>query len=360
MTDKLLYSQEDINHVFDELGELRVELDDDPLSFGPKRLNSKTSQVRRMLDRCERLFLNASRKQQATKRSLREAETDLDLAKKYLFANDPDTRSGRSVSDREAIAAGKLDKEIRIVHDLNVISQDLEAVLVVIKAKRADLKDTEGRLRDQIRLCSEEIGLGGRWGSRVPGAPDIHGSPAFKTATGRDVEELEDLISSVDGEIKLSRDSGDWSDPVDISVPTVVADEHGVVDEQMPDSMAVSDLASTIAMIMANDKVEVSPEFFSNFVPNLVINQIDTTPDLTPPVVVAPEPEVTEEVHIDSTPSVVKDQSVTMASTVSDGDVDAFLDDKFSFNSRMEKADTSKFVDDLDVNTILDMFESHV
>ncbi len=115
----LSFSQDDADRVFSELGELRVELDDDPLVYGPKRLNAKTAQVRRMLDRCEKLFLHVSRKLQAVRRCLRMAETDLDIAKKMLFANDPETRAGRSVSDREAIASGKLEKEIRGTNDLN-------------------------------------------------------------------------------------------------------------------------------------------------------------------------------------------------------------------------------------------------
>ena len=37
--------------------------------------------------------------------------------------------------------------------------------MTVVKAKRDDLKDILGRIRDQLKLCQEEIGLGSRWGS---------------------------------------------------------------------------------------------------------------------------------------------------------------------------------------------------
>jgi hypothetical protein len=166
--DKLVFTQDDADRIFTELVDLQVDLDNDPLAFGPKRLNSKVSDVRRMLSRCERIYLDVSQRLQTTRRALRIAVAELDISKKHLFANDPETRAGRSVSDREAIAGGKLIKETRTVNDLQVTVSDLEAVLIVVKAKRGDLKDAEGRLRDQVRLCQEEIGLGGRWGAARP------------------------------------------------------------------------------------------------------------------------------------------------------------------------------------------------
>jgi hypothetical protein len=39
--------------------------------------------------------------------------------------------------------------------------------MTVIKAKRTDLKDLQGRLRDQLKLCQEQISLGQRWGSKT-------------------------------------------------------------------------------------------------------------------------------------------------------------------------------------------------
>jgi hypothetical protein len=203
--DKLIFSQEDADRIFTELAELQVDLDNDPLSFGPKRLNSKVSDVRRMLSRCERIYLDVSQRLQTTRRALRIAEAELDISKKHLFANDPETRAGRSVSDREAIAGGKLIKETRTANDLKVTVSDLEAVLIVVKAKRGDLKDAEGRLRDQVRLCQEEIGLGGRWGSARPSTKiDLNQG----VATGADVKMLEELLADVDGEIHLQQLSG--------------------------------------------------------------------------------------------------------------------------------------------------------
>jgi len=198
---KVAFSQDDADRIYNELKDLAIKLDADPLIFGPKRLNKKLSDARGMLDRCERIFLDISQKLHAAKRSFRIESVRLDLKKKELFANDPETRAGRSVSDREAIAAGKLTSEMATVNHLDVMVQDLDAVLTVVKAKRSDLRDTQARLRDQIRLCQEEIGLGAQWGSRTP----VKGPDLSNGAAAADDDGFEDLLEGVEGEVHLEQ-----------------------------------------------------------------------------------------------------------------------------------------------------------
>lgn len=399
MSDLLVFPQENVDEMFTELGELRVELDDDPLIYGPKRLNMKTAQVRRMLDRCEKLFLSVSQKLQYVRRRLRVVETDFDLAKKNLFANDPETRAGRSVSDRDAISAGKLEKEIREIHDLNLAVGDLDAVLVVIKAKRSDLKDTEGRLRDQIRLCSEEIGLGGRWGSRVPDAPAITGRPALLTATGNDIEDVIAMLGDLDGEIQLSRDAGQWEDPVaqPTIVPsydrTIVAPIAAIVTSPtVVDSSNQYFIPPGTSYQIVESKTEVIPALVSP-VPvaivatcNLCGNQLGLSggewvcfndhsalsfsnkklTGFTKPVVdeVATEKPTTTTIHVSiddvklgGVVPIVKDMAVLMPNSSTESDVDLFLSEVTISNAPL-KPEMKKLVDEVDIDSILDMFES--
>ena len=378
--DAMEFPQVDADRMFDELGELHVDLDDDPLVFGPKRLNAKTAQVRRMLDRCEKLFLSVSRKLQGVRRGLRVAETDFDLAKKDLFANDPETRAGRSVSDREAIAAGKLEKEIRGIHELNLAAEDLDAVLVVIKAKRADLKDTEGRLRDQIRLCSEEIGLGGRWGSKVPNAPEINGRPAIKTATGADVDDIANLIEGLEGEIQLARDAGTWEDPLDMSLPPVQSDPFIMepIDPGYDASKFQVPVEDTPPLTGTFCAECGSPQFMTRggiccvyghggadsvSSPDQVARPESVPEKVEVPTAITPveEPEVAptvEDIHLDTTPSAAKDLETSMAATVEHNDVDIFLEEVTVSAYQMPKPDMRKVIDDIDVDSILDMFEA--
>ena len=202
----LVFPEEDVNAIYTELVKLSVPLDNDPVSFGPKRLNAKTAEVRKMLDRVHRIYLDLSQKLGAAKRQLRRSQADLALSKNNLFANDPETRAGRNVADREAIAIMRLKPDVEELNRLEILTADLEAVLTVVKAKHADLKDTESRLRDQVRLCGEELSLGSRWGSAVPNAPDID----HKVATGADVTAIDDILAGMDRQIDLAQQEGDF------------------------------------------------------------------------------------------------------------------------------------------------------
>src|SRR3989344_1377519 len=183
--------------IFEALGKLEVQLDADPLVYGPKRLNQKTALVRKMLTDCERIFLDISQKHAFYKRAYRAATLVFDMNLKHLLANDPETRSGRAVSEREAIAYGKLKEEGKEVSDaLNAI-EELDAVMAVVKAKRSDLRDIQGRLRDQVRLCQEEIGLGGRWGSKSPRGVEVQPGQGF--ADGDDVAAIDEVIRQIRG-----------------------------------------------------------------------------------------------------------------------------------------------------------------
>jgi len=209
------FGQDEADIIFKELIDLDMELDEDPLSFGPKRINNKISFVRGMLSRCEREFLDVSQQLHTMKRSLKIDTLKLELAKNNLFANDPETRAGKSVSDREAIAAGKLHQEMMNVHDLEMAVDSLTAVWMAVKTKRADLKDIENRLKDQFRLCLEEVGLGAHWGTRNIG--DISLNPGL--ADQAKISDLTDLLNGVDVEINLGKVEGSWEDPEDPEDP---------------------------------------------------------------------------------------------------------------------------------------------
>jgi len=182
-----------VESVFRRLSTMEVELDADPLKYGPKRLNGKVAEARGMLTECESIFLDVSLWLQKYRAAHRTLETEMDLAKKHLYANDPEVRAGRNVADRDALATMKLRDQARALSAVAQSQSDLEAMLTVVKAKRADLKDVQGRLRDQMKLCHEEISLGGRWGSKpAPGtkAPDLDEAPNVDKKTLKDLHEM--------------------------------------------------------------------------------------------------------------------------------------------------------------------------
>ena len=222
-TQNLTLSDEQISMIYAELAELHVELDDDPLLYGPKRLNGKIALTRKLLTRCEQIFLELSRRLHGCQREHRKHTALLDMAKQDLLANDPEVRAGRNIADRDAIAAIKLRPQIEQVQKLETATTDLETVLTVVKAKRLDIKDLQNRLKDQIKVCQDEIGLGARWGSAKPPSEATTelvtgqlGTTAPKVGAA---EQIEAMFAEIDNELALDQAEMLPDPPASISVP---------------------------------------------------------------------------------------------------------------------------------------------
>lgn len=198
-----------IEEVFTSLEAMTVELDDDPLEYGPRRLAHKVAETRTHLSRCEQVSLQISRLLQQYKRGHRAAQLEFDLKLQHMLANDPEVRAGRNVADRNAIATVKLNEQREAMSHMEVVIQDLEVVMTSIKSKRADLRDVQGRLRDQMRLCQEEVGLGGKWGSKVAGS----GGPSLSNTPLIDTKALRELDAMFSGEELHVSDVADLTPP---------------------------------------------------------------------------------------------------------------------------------------------------
>lgn len=170
-----------IDRIYARLTEMDIELDADPIEFGPSRLNYKTSEVRGHLSSTEKIFMEVSHNLQKIKRELLIKQTEYNIEQTQLIANDPHVRSGRSQKEREALAATRLVHIQSKINDLSLSSHDLEDLMTVIKAKRTDLKDLQGRLRDQLKLCQEQIALGQRWGSKTYNSRSFDNSDTVST-----------------------------------------------------------------------------------------------------------------------------------------------------------------------------------
>jgi hypothetical protein len=194
-----------IEKFFDDLEGMNVDLDDDPLEYGPRRIIQKIAETRAYLTRCEQYSLQISRALQLSKKEHRASQLDFDLQMQHLLANDPEVRAGRNVADRNAIATVKLNDLKEKISGAEVLIQDLDLMMTSLKSKRVDLKDIQNRLKDQMRLCQEEIGLGGKWGSRTPNpnAPQLSSAPLIDLTT---LKEL-DAMFPKDAEVQIPEES---------------------------------------------------------------------------------------------------------------------------------------------------------
>lgn len=226
-----------IEGMYEDLATMQVELDPDPLALGPKRLNEKIATARGMLSRCETIFLAISQDLFRYKRVLRTAAADFKLQMRELLTNDPEVRMGRSAADRDAIASNRLRPAAEEIDRLTACVEDLNSVLIVVRTKRLDLKDIQGRLKDQLKVCQEELGLGGRWG-----LVSSRGLPRGKPDPAGD--ELNSLINDTEAKFqareqaKSSTPSGTNGSP-DEALANVEILSGDLLEESPPDEPAV-------------------------------------------------------------------------------------------------------------------------
>ena len=163
-----LITDEWINSLYERLSKLDVQLDPNPLELGPGSMNNKHSELRTAISSLEKISLEVLHNLHSFKRELTSQKLNYSLEQTRLMASDPQVKVGRSQAEREALAATKLTRFIIAINELDLAVQDLEAADKVIKGKRNDLKNLQATLKDQFRLCQEQINLGGRWGRSAP------------------------------------------------------------------------------------------------------------------------------------------------------------------------------------------------
>lgn len=195
---------ERIGRTYAGLKKMEIQLDPNPLEYGPKRFNNRIAQVRAMLTRLEQIFLQTSEDLHYFKRLISARNALYELEKRELMINDPKCRVGRSQGEREALADVRLRPEIEVLQTLSLAAQDLEALMIVIKSKRTDLKDIQGRMREQMKLIEHDIGMGARWGVTNPSA--MAAIPV--TAVNEDASDINSILANADAAMGITDGAG--------------------------------------------------------------------------------------------------------------------------------------------------------
>jgi hypothetical protein len=190
-----------IEQTYSELKKMEVVLDPNPIEYGPTRFSNRIAQVRALLNRVEQIFLQTSEDLHYFQRIINAKRTLYELEKRELMVNDPRCRVGRSQQEREALADVQLRAMIEDVQKLELAAHDLETVMISIKAKRTDLKDVQGRMRDQMKLIEHDLGMGARWGTQAP--------PTSPIAS---LKEIDDMLVTVDRGLGVVADEDEDED----------------------------------------------------------------------------------------------------------------------------------------------------
>ena len=220
-----IVDRERLEAVYDELKRMLVKLDPNPIEYGPVRFQNRIAQVRSVLTRIEQIFLQASEDLHWYVRATRAKRLVYNLERRELMVNDPKCRMGRSQGEREALADVKLRTEIEDIEDLASRAEDLEILMVVIKSKRTDLKDIQGRMRDQMKLIEHDLGMGARWGKTAP-----------HIDTDSAVEDINTLLAAVGSEPEAFIEDETTEEVVE----EVAEDEEVVVEDDHDDPAPVA------------------------------------------------------------------------------------------------------------------------
>lgn len=170
-----------LTSLYETLGSLEVELDEDPLLHGPRRLRSLIATARNYLTECERMYLRVAKHLHVLKSNHRRAKAAFEIKINHLLASDPDVRSQRNLDTQRAMATDRYLGEYVQVQQYEQAVEEVSLAEQVVKTKKSDLRDVQRRLNQQMRLCLEEISsMGARWSKLPPGKkpPTLGRAPA--------------------------------------------------------------------------------------------------------------------------------------------------------------------------------------
>jgi len=331
-----------ITGVFTSLESMEVDLDTDPLAYGPKRMAAKVAQARGMLTKCERIFLQVSQDLSLYKRMFRTSQLDFDLQKQDLFANDPEVRSGRNVADREAMATMKLRDAREDLIQMEVSIQDLEMVMTVIKAKRADLRDIQSRLREQRSLCESEVSIGAKWGSKAP--PGVQTPPRLDAAPhiSRNALQQVQAVLADSSEVAISPEDASWMEEDEETSPEILA----IMAEVEAASAGNLDWEVSNPTSDPESKEQEAPEDLDAVLDALGSGE-ETQEEVNPP---------TEETLGDFLSSTFGGGTPEEPLSIPEVKSDDAVDQIFSAFQPEEAANPSPSLDEVDMDSLIDMF----
>lgn len=177
-----------------------VRLDPDPLASGPQAMNNKRAQISNLLGRCTAIELQLLEDHGWYKRQLTREQAKYRLLYTDLIAHNPHVRAGRSEADRKAAADVILADQVTQIDELVLAVEDLERLILVVKTKKADLKNLQSQLREQMKTCEHELSLGARWGQK--------GFTMFTDAVrSEDLDSVDDLIRQADETVETKEEA---------------------------------------------------------------------------------------------------------------------------------------------------------
>lgn len=167
LEDLEVLDQDWLEQSYSSLEAFVLELDANPLDYGPSRLVEKIHRLRYMQNEVEKMITKAAHALSRVEQHILSLEAIYDTEKDYLLATDPHIGSGRSAADRQARVNVKLRKLVGKIRDAQAQKMALTTIHGLLLSKRSSLNATNSQINAQIKLINQEISLGAKWEPEV-------------------------------------------------------------------------------------------------------------------------------------------------------------------------------------------------
>lgn len=164
-----------INEILKVVEEKSVNLDEDPISKGPKWLNAKVAKCRNLTTKIQAYEREVERSIMVFERKLNKLEAEYEMKLNDKLANDNSVKQLTSSKDRQAKAEDLLRDLKQEILEVETDMTDFKHVRSVIKSKVRELREVTSNIRLQRDLIKQELKLGADQGDNFgTDDPDLH------------------------------------------------------------------------------------------------------------------------------------------------------------------------------------------
>jgi hypothetical protein len=200
---------ERVETIYNELADLVVELDRDPVGRGPGYIQDLISKTRGFLNKTSVYHQEVMREQYELERDLVAQEAAFDVSSDALLADDNRVTRLPNIDDRKAMINLILREDRVKIQDLKRRVRELGMIEKVIKSRQKELDNTMAAIRMQKSLMDTEVRAGSFYGDETNTSRNRSG--IVTTQDDIDDDELTRLLEGEMPSIELSGPSAETS-----------------------------------------------------------------------------------------------------------------------------------------------------
>lgn len=233
---------ERVEAIYEELSQLVVELDRDPVGRGPAYIQDLISKTRGFLNKTSFYHQEVMREQYVIERDLVAHEAAYEVSSDALLADDHRVTRLPNIDDRKAMINLILREDRIVIQDLKRRVRELGMIEKVVKSRQKELDNTMAAIRMQKSLMDTEVRAGSFYGDESDASRNSGARPSMSVV---DIDEDE-----------LSRILGDDAVLTPSSAPPAAQAESAVevAEEETPQPLVGSEVAEPNAPEIADEE----------------------------------------------------------------------------------------------------------